>query len=87
MKRLNLSVSGRAFLKLPTIADTSVGMSNMIRSFHSALAHPLPKKVQKSLEERWIATSCLNCSTPCTIHVRVANGRTIRVVHYFVWSI
>jgi anaerobic selenocysteine-containing dehydrogenase len=39
---------------------------------------PLQKSIQNS-PEKWLATSCLNCSARCAIRVRILNGKAVKI--------
>ena len=79
-KRPNkLSISRRKFLKLSAFTSAAVGMNQRIGSFHPALALPLQKNTRNAMEEKWMATSCLNCPARCAIRVRIVNGKAVKV--------
>ena len=65
----------RTFLKLLAITGAAVGASKIIGQLNTPEASP----VQKAFEEKWIATSCLNCPARCAIRVRVVNGKAIKI--------
>ncbi|MFH1031916.1 MAG: molybdopterin-dependent oxidoreductase [Chloroflexota bacterium] len=37
------------------------------------------KVTEGVLSEEWVPTSCLNCATRCATHVRVVNGKAVRI--------
>ena len=65
----------RTFLKLSAITGAAVGASKVIGQSNTPAASP----VQKAFEEKWIATSCLNCPARCAIRVRVVNGKAVKI--------
>ncbi|MGD0918509.1 MAG: molybdopterin-dependent oxidoreductase, partial [Thermodesulfobacteriota bacterium] len=68
-------VDRRTFLKLSAITGAAVGASKIIGQLNTPEASP----IQKAFEEKWIATSCLNCQARCAIRVRVVNGKAIKI--------
>jgi len=50
----------------------------MIGPFHPATAFQHQKNTQNA-PEKWMATSCLNCSARCAIRVRIANGKAVKI--------
>ena len=51
----------------------------MIGPFHTPVASPLQKNGQNASEEKWVATSCLNCPARCAIRVRTVNGKAVKI--------
>jgi len=74
-----LSVNRRKFLKLSALTSAAVGANQILGPFHPTLALPLQKNSQNAAEEKWIATSCLNCTARCAIRVRTVNGKAVRI--------
>jgi anaerobic selenocysteine-containing dehydrogenase len=74
-----LNVDRRTFLKLSAFASAAVGASKVIGQFDTSAASPRQQDIQKTFEEKWVATSCLNCPARCAIRVRVVNGKTVRI--------
>jgi anaerobic selenocysteine-containing dehydrogenase len=68
----------RTFLKLSGLAGAAIGANHIMRLDTSAAAPP-PRNSQSALEEKWIATSCLNCQARCATRVRVMNGKAVKV--------
>ncbi len=67
----------RTFLKLSVLAGAAIGATQMIKpGAHTA---PLKETSGKTLEEKWLATSCLNCPARCGIRVRVVNGKAVKI--------
>lgn len=72
-----VKLNRRTFLRLSMFAGVAIGANQMGKpGAHAAL--PV-QKTRKALEERWIATSCLNCSARCGIRVRVVNGKAVKI--------
>ena len=78
-KQTRLKLNRRTFLKLSGFAGAAIGASQIIRQLDSAAASPSQKKSQNAPEEKWMATSCLNCPARCAIRVRVVNGKAVKV--------
>ncbi len=72
-----LKLNRRTFLKLSVLAGAAIGATEMTkRGAHTA---PLKETSGKALEEKWLATSCLNCPARCGIRVRVVNGKAVKI--------
>ena len=69
----------RTFLKLSALTGTAVGGKRIIVPFDAFAGLSPQPKTQNALEERWISTSCLNCSARCAIRVRVLNGKAVKI--------
>src|SRR4030042_1538730 len=76
---LKLKMDRRKFLKWSAFTGAAVGGSKIISQFDTPAASPLQKDIQKTFEEKWIATSCLNCPARCAIRVRVVNGKAVKI--------
>jgi len=74
-----LKVSRRTFLKWSALTGAAAGMGPMIGPLHPSHGFPLQKRTESPVEEKWVATSCLNCPARCAIRVRVVNGKAIRI--------
>ena len=73
-----VKLNRRTFLKLSIFAGAAIGANQMGKpGAHSA--SPLEKTSRRALEERWTATSCLNCPARCGIRVRVVNGKAVKI--------
>jgi anaerobic selenocysteine-containing dehydrogenase len=72
-------VNRRTFLKLSALTGTVVGGKRIIGPFDTFAGLPPQPKTEKALEEKWIPTSCLNCSARCAIRVRVLNGKAVKI--------
>ena len=78
-KQNRLKVNRRTFLKLSALTGAALGANQIIGPFDSSAAQPLPKKTPGAPEEKWIATSCLNCPARCATRVRVVNGKVVKI--------
>jgi anaerobic selenocysteine-containing dehydrogenase len=78
-KQHRLKVNRRTFLKLSAFTGAAAGASKIIGQFDTPAASPLQKNIQETFEEKWIATSCLNCPARCAIRVRVVNGKVVKI--------
>jgi len=74
-----LKLSRRTFLKFSVLTGAAVGMNQIIAQPIANPALPLRKSNENVAEEKWIATSCLNCPARCAIRVRVVNGKAIKI--------
>lgn len=74
MKKLELT--RRKFLKLSSFVGTLVGTNKIGFCISDLIASQNNKNI---LDEKWIPTSCLNCSSRCAIRVRVLNGRAVSI--------
>jgi anaerobic selenocysteine-containing dehydrogenase len=77
-KQTRPKLNRRTFLKLSGFAGAAIGANQIIR-LDIAAASLSPKNSQGVLEEKWIATSCLNCQARCATRVRVMNGKVVKV--------
>ncbi|MFC1873869.1 molybdopterin-dependent oxidoreductase [Chloroflexota bacterium] len=78
-KGIRFRITRRSFLKALTLAGTTIAASRFIRfPRSSALASPSLES-EGVISEKWITTSCLNCATRCATHVRVVNGKAVRI--------
>ena len=78
-KQNRVKLNRRTFLKLSVFTGAAIGANQMIRQSGTHAALPLQKTSQKLLQEKWIATSCLNCPARCGIRVRVVNGKAVKI--------
>jgi anaerobic selenocysteine-containing dehydrogenase len=74
-----LQLGRRSFLKLSTLTGVAMGVSNLTGTLDSLVAQTLPKKNSNVIKEKWIATSCLDCTARCATRVRVMNGKAVKV--------
>jgi anaerobic selenocysteine-containing dehydrogenase len=70
-----VKLNRRTFLKLSAFSGAAIGANQILRASSTHATLPL----QKTFEEKWIATSCLNCPARCGIRVRVVNGKAVRI--------
>jgi anaerobic selenocysteine-containing dehydrogenase len=56
-----------------------MGLNQMMGASDTPIASPLQRKSQHTPEEKWMATSCLNCPARCAIRVRVVNGKAVKI--------
>jgi len=77
-KQNSLTLSRRTFLKLSALFSAAVGMNHTIGQ--SDVTPVLRRKNPQNIpEEKWVATSCLNCPARCAIRVRVVNGKAVKI--------
>ena len=74
-----LSMNRRKFLKLSALTGAAVGMNHMVGPLNPTSASPLQKNAQNAAEDKWLATSCLNCPARCATRVRIANGKAVKI--------
>jgi anaerobic selenocysteine-containing dehydrogenase len=74
-------ISRRAFLKISGAVTLALAASRLIK--HTAFAAtPQPQDTGEGvITEKWVATSCLNCSSRCATRVRVVNGKAVFVAN------
>ena len=74
-----LDMSRRTFLKLSGLVCASTVVSYLIFKPKIKTGASLYESEDITIKEKWIATSCLNCSSRCAIRVRVVNGRAVKI--------
>src|SRR4030042_3910354 len=74
-----LKMDRRKFLKWSAFTGAAVGASKIIGQLDTPAASPLQKNIQKAFDEKWVATSCLNCPARCATRVRVVNGKAVNI--------
>jgi anaerobic selenocysteine-containing dehydrogenase len=74
-----LTIDRRTFLKVSALSGAAVGAGKILGPLDTHSAQPLPAKNPGVLEEKWVATSCLNCQARCAIRVRVVNGKAVKI--------
>jgi len=78
-KGIRFRITRRTFLKASAFAGVAIAASRFIR-FPSNNAHASPYMESEGvISEKWVTTSCLNCSTRCATHVKVVNGKAVRI--------
>jgi len=60
------------------LAGAAVGAGKLGAPFQSS-AQGVGQRGGGAFEEKWVATSCLNCQARCGIRVRVVNGKAVRI--------
>ncbi len=79
-KQPSIKLNRRTFLKLSAITGAVIGANQIFGQSNSKNALPLLQETQlKTPKERWINTSCLNCSGRCAIRVKVMAGKAVKV--------
>ena len=78
-KQKKSTINRRTFLKLSALTGAAVGASKILTPLGTPAAQPLSQKSTSVLEEKWMATSCLNCQARCAIRVRVVNGKAVKI--------
>jgi anaerobic selenocysteine-containing dehydrogenase len=73
-------VNRRTFLKVSAVTGAVIGASQMIGQSNTHSALPIQKKAPDTAEEKWMATSCLNCPARCAIRVRIVNGKAVKII-------
>ena len=75
----HFGMNRRAFLKVSALTGAAVAASRIIKYPEiSPLASP-DEGAEGVITEKWITTSCLNCSTRCATQVKVVNGKAVRI--------
>jgi anaerobic selenocysteine-containing dehydrogenase len=74
-----LDMSRRTFLKLSGIVCASTVISYLILKPKIKTGATAYESEGIPIKERWLPTSCLNCSSRCAIRVRVTNGRAVKI--------
>jgi anaerobic selenocysteine-containing dehydrogenase len=71
------NMSRRSFLKVSTIVGAGIMAGAGVTAPEIMCAVSPKKKNPEPLMEKWVATSCLNCSTGCATRIRVVNGKAV----------
>lgn len=79
IRQNRLTLNRRKFLKLSVLTGAAVGVNQVIGKSNSLSASSLGKKSIHAAEEKWIATSCLNCPARCAIRVRIVNEKAVKI--------
>ena len=74
-----MALDRRMFLKLSALTGAAVGAGKILGPLDTYPAEPLAPKTPSTLEQKWLATSCLNCQARCAIRVRVVGGKAVRI--------
>ena len=78
-KRNHLRISRRAFLKLSALVGAALAVARIIKHPVISSAASSQESTGNTVNEKWIATSCLNCPTRCATQVRIADGRAVKI--------
>ncbi len=74
-------ISRRAFIKISGLVLAAVAIGRLLgqRVFGSADPASFVPEGEGVVTEKWVPTSCLNCSTRCATRVRVVNERAVKI--------
>ncbi len=78
-----LKLNRRTFIKLSALTGAAIGAGQVLGPpVHSSA--PVEKSASAPVasapvEEKWIATSCINCPARCAILVREINGKAVKI--------
>ncbi|MFC1918383.1 molybdopterin-dependent oxidoreductase [Chloroflexota bacterium] len=78
-KGARLAVDRRTFLKVSAITGAAVAASRIIKYPRVSQLVSSQENTEGVITEKWVNTSCLNCSTRCATRVRVVNGKAVRI--------
>ena len=78
-KHSRFYISRRNFLRLSAVAGAAVTVSRIIGRPAIRAMVPFKESAGNAVTEKWVVTSCLNCSTRCATRVRVVNGKAVRI--------
>jgi thiosulfate reductase/polysulfide reductase chain A len=80
-KNSRFGMNRRTFLKLTGLAAVAVIVSRILSYPAGGFSISVPELPEGEgvITEKWIPTSCLNCSTRCATRVRVVNGRAVKI--------
>jgi len=78
-KKEPFGITRRAFLTASAFIGAALAVSRFIKYPRIGLLASPGGNAKGVVAEQWITTSCLNCSTRCATHVRVVNGRAVRI--------
>lgn len=70
-------INRRSFLKLSALAGAGIVAGTGIQASGTGAVTLTGTNTTGPLQEKWVATSCLNCPAGCATRVRVANGRAV----------
>ena len=74
-----LSMNRRTFLKVSAVTGAAVAASRIIKYPEISPPASPQESAEGVITEKWITTSCLNCSTRCATQVRVVNGKAVKI--------
>lgn len=75
----SLSFNRRRFLKLSALTGAVVGMQRIVEQSAANTARSIGENPRNTPQEKWMATSCLNCPARCAIRVKIVNGKAVRI--------
>ncbi|MFC2055995.1 molybdopterin-dependent oxidoreductase [Chloroflexota bacterium] len=69
-------------MKLSGLTGAAIAASRFLGypALGSAVSYPELSEGEGVITEKWVTTSCMNCTTRCATRVRVTNGRAVQVV-------
>ena len=70
----------RAFLKVAGLTGAAVAASRITKYPQISSSLSPQKTTEGVITEKWITTSCLNCSARCAAQVRIVNGKAVKIV-------
>jgi len=73
------SITRRTFLKASAFTGAAIAASRIIKYPEISPVVSTTESTEGIITEKWITTSCLNCSTRCATRVRVVNGKAVRI--------
>ena len=73
------SMNRRTFLKASAFTGAVVVANRIIKYPEISSLVPAQERAEGVITEKWITTSCLNCSTRCATQVRVVNGKAVKI--------
>src|SRR4030042_5922235 len=74
-----LEISRRTFLGISAFAASSLAASYLLKNPQISFASSTEEPPYGVITEKWVSTSCLNCSTRCATKVRVVNEKALRI--------
>jgi len=74
------AISRRGFIKLTAITGAVVAAGSLIQRSILSPVKAFWDDTGRTLEEKWVPTSCLNCATRCATSVRVVDERAVKVM-------
>ena len=80
-RRGGFPVSRRTFIKLSALTGAAVVTSRFVgrSALGSGVAAPETSN-DRTITEKWINTSCLNCPARCGTQVRVVDGKAVKII-------
>jgi len=72
-------INRRTFLKVSAFTGAAVAASRIVKYPEISPLVSSQESIEGVITEKWLNTSCLNCSTRCATRVRVVNGKAVRI--------